>query len=75
MYKLKERLVPIYWPEDCKRIQRVMKEAYYLDISLSTAQWIWEDYSYRSAAGWLYLPDDDQDLVSILNTYVEEYDE
>lgn len=75
MYKLKDRMFEIYWLEDCERIQRLMKQAYDLDISLSTAQWIWEDYSDGFAAGWLYLPDKDEDLVSVLNDYVEEYDE
>ena len=62
----------IYWPEDCKRIQRVMKDAYDVDIPLTMAQWIWEDHSDGLAASWLFLPEDDGDLACVLGGYVEE---
>ena len=71
-YKLKENKPEIYWTADCERIQRVMKEAYDLDITLHTAQWIWEDYSESYCASWLYLPTPDEELIGILRLYVEE---
>ena len=46
---------------DVKRIREVIgKNGRH--VSLPTAAGIWEDYSDMLAAGWLSLPDDDEEL-------------
>lgn len=60
------------WPKDVARIRDLMGAAFDLEISERDAEWLWEDYSESYAAGWLNLPNDDRELLSILTRYVEE---
>jgi HSP90 family molecular chaperone len=46
---------------DVKRIREVIGK-YGRHVSLPTAAGIWENYSDLYAAGWLGLPDDDEEL-------------
>ena len=49
------------YTEDIKRIQSLAQEKGYL-LSVTDAQKAWEEYSDMYAAGWLYLPEDDESV-------------
>jgi hypothetical protein len=54
--------------EDCNRIKSVLESAG-IAVSVYEAYLMWETYSDRYAAGWLFLPDSDEE---ILNALTEE---
>lgn len=56
----------IEWLDDCLRIQRIINIYSKYMVSLATAEWIWQQYSDSKCAGWLSLPDDDEELKRIL---------
>jgi len=49
------------YKSDCRRIQKAMIEEGAL-ISLDEAYKLWEAYSDSMAAGWVGLPDDDEEI-------------
>lgn len=55
---------------DVERLQRVILHNGY-ESDYDDAANIWEDYSDSYAAGWLYLPDDDNELWSMIEGRVE----
>lgn len=56
---------------DVERIQQVcMRNGYEAD--LEDCAGIWDDYSDMYAAGWLGLPDDNDELWQIIEQYVKE---
>jgi len=57
--------------QDVLRLQRVMLENGYEADLLSAAQ-IWEDYSDDMCAGWIFLPDDDDELWQEIEWRVEQ---
>lgn len=70
----KLQISKIRYPEDCERIQRVAKE-HGEEITLTEAHYIWDDYSDLYSAGWLCLPDSDDDLWFRIKDYFREEDE
>jgi hypothetical protein len=69
MSRIKLRRAPRY-PDDCKRIAEVALKAGYA-VSMWEAEAIWDAYSDSMAAGWMGLPDDDEELMSIVESYAE----
>ena len=59
------------YQEDCKRIVGVAFNAGFI-ITVREAESIWDDYSEMLAAGWLGLPDDDNELWQIIQSGVEK---
>ena len=61
--------------EDCRRIQKVLLDHGY-QADLRDCAEVWGKYSDDFCAGWLHLPDEDEDLFSsieyILNEFFEE---
>jgi hypothetical protein len=55
---------------DVERLQRVMLQNGY-EADLRSAAGIWEDYSDDYAAGWLGMPDDDEELWQTIEHRVE----
>lgn len=51
------------YPVDVQRIISVCEARGYV-IDALTAEWAWCEYSDRYAAGWLFLPEDDEQLFS-----------
>lgn len=62
--------VDIRWVADCERIVRVMKTAGF-DISMRDAQRMWEEYSDGLCAGWIMLPESDEDIFLTLTVEVD----
>lgn len=63
-------------PEDCyaedtKRIRDVVRAKGY-QCSLEQAKALWSEYSDSMAAGWLHLPDDDDELFGCISHYIIE---
>lgn len=59
------------YPEDVRRIVHVLASQGYF-ISPSDAEKAWEEYSESICAGWLFLPDKDVDLISLITPYLSE---
>lgn len=57
--------------DDVKRIQVVLLKNGY-DADLQSCASIWEDYSDSYAAGWLGLPESDDELFTIIGWRVDE---
>jgi hypothetical protein len=55
---------PIYLA-DCQRIQRVLRAKGY-EVSLHECEEMWESYSDGYCAGWMILPDTDQEIADAL---------
>lgn len=55
------------YQHDCERMVRVLAERG-LDASIEQVRQLWEQYSERSAAGWLMLEEEDDDLFRILRS-------
>ena len=55
---------------DVERLQRVMLQNGY-EADYDDAANIWEEYSDSFAAGWLYLPKDDDELWEIIEDMVQ----
>lgn len=69
--QFKEESIPIDFPDDVERIQKAFAENGY-SISKSDAVRAWEEYSDRSAAGWLIMNDYVNDIIfSLLKKYFE----
>lgn len=58
-------------PEDCIRIQNVLLDMGY-NASLSDCEGLWREYSSSVWANWLYLPESDTELQSILIAFLED---
>jgi len=65
------KLPKIEYPEDCIRIKRVLLD-HGCDASLWECEKMWKEYSESMCAGWLFLPESDEDLFSILDSGDEE---
>jgi len=55
--------------DDIARIQRVVQEKGY-DCYDDLAQRLWEVYSDSMSAGWLGLPDSDEELFECVSSYI-----
>lgn len=56
---------------DCKRICKIFASHDFF-ITLKQSRILWEKYSESMAAGWLYLPQDDDEIWFNLAPYWEE---
>ena len=57
------------YPQDVERIQKILASEGH-SVSKEDAEKLWSDHSYSSAAGWLILPDDDDDLLQTLKAQI-----
>jgi len=58
------------YPSDCKRIQNILEKNGYR-ASLEDCEKLWDKYSDSMCAGWIILPDDDEDVYSNIRMYIE----
>ena len=58
------------YPEDVTRIQNVLA-ATGRYASRAECEYLWEKYSDSLAAGWIYLPDTDEELLNCIEGYYE----
>jgi hypothetical protein len=56
-------------PDDTQTIVRVIRAKGY-ECSPEQARELWQQYSRSFAAGWLVLPEDDEELFTIVNAYM-----
>lgn len=61
----------IYRPDDVRRISEILNARGYFadDIDIQKA---WTDFSDNYCAGWLILPDDDEEVYIKVSEYLEE---
>jgi cephalosporin-C deacetylase-like acetyl esterase len=59
------------YPDDVKRIKRVLEEH---DYSATNSQCVelWRMYSGSMCAGWLFLPDSDDEIFECIASYLED---
>lgn len=56
----------VRYREDCERIVRIsMMHGY--NITLGQAEQVWDDYSDSMAAGWMNLPESDEEVWEVLS--------
>lgn len=60
-----------YHKGDCERIQKILAANGY-KASLEQCKFLWETYSDSLAAGWLILPEEDEQVLSNISPYFEE---
>lgn len=60
-----------FYKNDCNRIQSVLLDYGYY-ATLEQCAELWELYSEDWAAGWLYLPENNEDLYKCIKPYFEE---
>lgn len=65
---------PVRYPADCDRICRVLG-SYGIVVSLHDAERMWGEYSESLCAGWLILPESDEEIFETLTIPVSEDDE
>ena len=65
----KEENFTHWWIGDVKRIQQVLLDNNY-SSTLNDCANLWEDYSDSMCAGWLHLPQDDEELFEILERLI-----
>ena len=58
------------YQSDCKRIQNILEKNGYR-ASLEDCEKLWDKYSDSMCAGWIILPDDDEDVYSNIRMYIE----
>ena len=59
------------YPSDCKRIQNILEKNGYR-ASLEDCEKLWDKYSDSMAAGWMNLPDNDDDVFGCIRTYLPD---
>ena len=64
-FRKSELKEPPRYLDDCKRIQKLLFGRGY-EISLHECEDMWESYSERSCAGWLFLPENDEEIIEAL---------
>jgi len=56
------------YPEDTKRIQRILAKKGY-EASLVECDTMWKEYSKNMAAGWMSLPEKDDEVFEMVSQY------
>lgn len=56
--------------EDCERIKAVLIAKGFINAGLNDAVWLWGEYSDSYAAGWLGLPDEDEEIYDCVKSYI-----
>jgi len=59
-------------PEDAERIQKILLNNGYT-ASPKECERLWEDYSDSMAAGWMGLPEKDEDVFWRISGYLDDY--
>ena len=59
--------------EDCRFIQKVVKDHCNANISLRECYELWSGYSESYSAGWLCVDDNPEDIAEIINVYNRMY--
>lgn len=59
-------------PDDCKRIQRVLADKLNIEWSLLEVEEMWDSVSDERCAGWIYLPDNDDELILYITQHCGE---
>jgi len=57
--------------EDILRIKKILIEKGY-NATLTVAEHLWDKYSHSMAAGWMNLPDNDDDVFGCIRTYLPD---
>lgn len=60
-----------YHERDCERIVEVLEKNGY-QASITDAQTLWEKHSEMYEAGWLHLPEDDDDIWRAVKYHIED---
>ena len=55
----------VLYLDDCERVQTALRGVG-IDRTLLQIERIWQAYSNESCAGWLHLPENDEDILSVL---------
>ena len=58
------------YPEDLERIQRILKERDY-NATYEQCEQLWSAYSESMAAGWMGLPEDDEEVFEHISFYIK----
>jgi len=56
--------------DDIRRIKKILRERDY-DATLTISEALWDKYSYSMAAGWMTLPDDDEEVFDCIKSYFQ----
>ena len=56
--------------EDCEKIKAALVNNGYANAGLSDAVFLWSDYSDTYAAGWLGLPDTEEEIFDCVKDYI-----
>lgn len=65
-------ITKIDYPEDCIRIQKALLSKGF-EATLSECQELWEERSERWDAGWLILPESEEEILLSINEYSSSY--
>jgi|ERR1035437_3600756 hypothetical protein len=57
--------------EDCEIIKKVLISKGFINAGLNDSVWLWADYSESYAAGWLGLPDKDEEIYQCIKDYIK----
>jgi hypothetical protein len=66
----KIKLKTVRYGADCKRIQDVLVERG-LEASLSECEELWSAYSDSLCAGWMMLPDSDEEIYDSISYFID----
>lgn len=56
--------------EDCQLIKKVLRDKGFINAGLVDAMCLWSEYSDSYAAGWLGLPDNDEEIYECIQPYI-----
>lgn len=56
--------------DDCERIKSILVQRGFINAGLRDALWLWGEYSDSYAAGWLSLPDEDEDVYNCIKNLI-----
>lgn len=66
MYKYGKSSATPKYRSDCLRILKAFRRYGFYDVNLVDCEDMWSDYSDTLAAGWLGLPETDEEILRIL---------
>lgn len=69
--KLKPDDTSYYREDDVRRITQAFANNG-MFCSMEQAEWLWESYSDSMCAGWIFIPEDDDEIISCCRPFFEE---
>jgi hypothetical protein len=57
--------------EDCEKIKAILISKGFVNAGLNDSVWLWGEYSESYAAGWLGLPEDDEEIFDCIKRYIK----